>query len=80
MVDGMPGYYYLYTFNEAETGAEGAHAQYFLFRGRNMYTLVFQALPPRASSRLSRVFDQMAESFQTVPDTGSAPETTTPAG
>ena len=46
-VDGMPGYYYLYTFIDGETGAEGAHAQYFLFRGRNMYTIVFQALPVR---------------------------------
>ena len=76
MVDGMPGYYYLYTFTDGETGAEGAHAHYFLFRGRNMYTMIFQALPSDGFARLSSVFDQMAESLRTVPDTGPAPEAT----
>ncbi|MEA2685541.1 MAG: PsbP-like protein [Actinomycetota bacterium] len=80
VVNGMPGYYYLYTFTEAETGAQGAHAHYFLFRGRNMYTLIFQALPQEGFARLSRVFDQMAESFQTQPDTGPAETTPTTAG
>ena len=81
-LDGMPGYYYLYTFTDSETGAEGAHAQYFLFRGRNMYTLVFQALPSEGFARLSAVFDQIAASLRTPPDTASAPAdtstTTTP--
>jgi hypothetical protein len=77
-LNGMPGYYYLYTFIEPETGAEGAHAHYFLFRGRNMYTLVFQALPSEGFSRLSGVFDQMAASFDTLPDTAPAPTTTGP--
>ena len=72
-VDGMPGYYYLYTYIDGETGAEGAHAQYFLFRGRNMYTIVFQANPSEGFTRLSKVFDQMAESFETAPDTSAAP-------
>jgi hypothetical protein len=76
MVDGMPGYYYLYTFTDGETGAEGAHAHYFLFRGRNMYTMIFQALPSDGFARLSSVFDQMAESLRTVPDNGPAPEAT----
>jgi len=78
----MPGYYYLYTFIEPETGAEGAHAHYFLFRGRNMYTLVFQALPSDGFARLSGVFDQIASSFQTRPDTApvEATTTTTPPG
>ncbi|MEA2902164.1 MAG: PsbP-like protein [Actinomycetota bacterium] len=76
-VDGMPGYYYLYTYTDPETGAEGAHAQYFLFRGRNMYTIVFQANPSEGFTRLSKVFDQMAESFETAPDTSAASGTTT---
>jgi len=82
-VDGMPGYYYLYTYIDGETGAEGAHAQYFLFRGRNMYTIVFQANPSEGFTRLSKVFDQMAESFETAPDTGivpGAPTTPTTVG
>ena len=60
-VDNMPGYYYLYTFVDEETGAEGVHAHYFLFRGRKMYSVVLQALPsegfpawPRRSTRSSR--------------------------
>ncbi len=83
-LNGMPGYYYLYTFTEPQTGAEGAHAHYFLFRGRNMYTLIFQALPADGFIRLSKVFDQVAGSFQTRPDTspaptpGEAPTTTVP--
>ena len=78
-LNGMPGNYYLYTFIEPETGAEGAHAHYFLFRGRNMYTLVFQALPSDGFSRLSGVFDQIAASFNTRPDTAPPPETTVTA-
>jgi len=74
-LNGMPGYYYLYTFTEQKTGAEGAHAHYFLFRGHNMYTLVFQALPSEGFTRLSKVFDQIASSFQTRPDTGPPPTT-----
>ena len=74
-VDGMPGYYYLYTFIEPETGAQGAHAHYFLFRGRNMYTLVFQALPQDGFAPLAGVFDQIAGSFKTRPDT-APPEPT----
>ena len=82
-INGMPGYYYLYTFTDPQTGGQGAHAHYFLFRGRNMYTVVFQAFPSDGFTRLSKVFDQMAESFNTRPDTGPAPEdttTTVPAG
>jgi hypothetical protein len=73
MLNGMPGYYYLYTFTEGETGAEGVHAHYFLFRGRNMYTIVFQAIPSDGFGRLSSVFDQIAQSFETQPDTGPVP-------
>ena len=84
-LNGMPGYYYLYTFTVPATGEEGAHAHYFLFRGHNMYTLVFQALPSEGFTRLSKVFDQIAASFQTRPDSGQTPAatattTTTPPG
>lgn len=79
VVDGMPGYYYLYTFTDEETGGQGVHAHYFLFRGRNMYTMIFQALPSDGFPGLSRVFDQIAISFRTEPDTGPAPASTAPA-
>ena len=76
--NGMPGYYYLYTFTDEETGAEGAHGHYFLFKGRKMHSLVFQAIPASDFARLAAVFDQVAETFQSDPDLAPAPTTTTP--
>lgn len=65
-VNGMAGYYYLYTFTDAETSQEGVHAHYFLFRDRTMYALVFQALPADAIGRLEPVFDRIRESFRSI--------------
>ena len=67
-VDNMPGYYYLYTFVDEETGAEGVHAHYFLFRGRKMYSVVLQALPSEGFAGLAPAFDQVIESIKTTPD------------
>lgn len=85
-VDNMPGYYYLYTFVDQESGAEGVHAHYFLFRGRKMYSVVLQALPSEGFSGLAPVFDQVIESIKTTPDlpstapSPSAPPASTPGG
>ncbi len=78
-VNGMPGYYYLYTFTDEETGAEGAHGHYFVFKGRKMHSLVFQAIPPADFAQLAAVFDQVAETFQSDPDLEPAPAPTAPA-
>jgi len=78
-LNGMPGYYYLYTFTDETTGAEGAHGHYFLFKGRKMHSLVFQAIPPQDFGQLAAVFDQIAESFQSDPDLEPAPATTAPS-
>ena len=67
-VDGMPGYYYLYTYADP-SGQEGAHAHYFLFRGRKANQLVFQAVPTADFQQLAFVYDQVAESFTSEPDT-----------
>ena len=67
-INGMPAYYYLYTFKDTESGQDGAHARYFVFEGRNMYILIFQALPSDGFDRLAPVFDQVAESFRTNPE------------
>ncbi len=75
-VNGMPGYYYLYTFIDEETGAEGAHGHYFLFRGRKMHSIIFQAIPSQDFAGLAAVFDQVAETFQSDPDLGAAPAPT----
>jgi len=81
-LNGMPGYYYLYTFTDEMTGAEGAHGHYFLFKGRKMHSLIFQAVPQQDFAQLAAVFDQVAETFQSDPDLQPAPTTTAapPAG
>lgn len=64
---GLVGYLYLYTFRDRTSGARGAHAHYFLFRGEQMFTLVFQALPSTAFAGLAPLFDRIAGSFRAAP-------------
>ncbi|MDQ3931273.1 MAG: hypothetical protein M3252_00310 [Actinomycetota bacterium] len=61
---GLPGYYYFYSFQDAQTGQTGAHAHYFLAKGDRIIILVFQALPLEEFPRLAPVFDQIAESLR----------------
>ena len=78
-INGSNGYYYLYTFEDAESGLTGVHAHYFLFRGKKMHTLVFQALPQEGFPRMAQTFDIIAGSFTTDPSVPapSAPTVTT---
>jgi hypothetical protein len=66
-LNGLIGYYYLYTFKDRPSGLDGVHAHYFLFKGQRMYSIVFQALPAESFSQLAGLFDQMAESFKVDP-------------
>ena len=77
--NGMPGYYYLYTFTDTESGAEGAHGHYFLFKGRKMHSLVFQTIPATDFGPMAALFDQVAETFQSDPDLSGPAVTTTSA-
>lgn len=65
---GMPGFYYLYSFNDEASGTQGLHAHYFLFQGKKMNTLVFQALPADNFAKLADTFDTVAESFSSNPE------------
>lgn len=82
-VNGSPGYYYLYTFDEeVKTDAgtqkvQGVHAHYFVFSGRRVFALVFQALPTANFDKLAATFDAMAESFRITPLVSDAPDPTT---
>ncbi len=82
-VNGAPGYYYLYTFDEeikTDSGTQtvqGVHAHYFVFQGRRVFALVFQALPTANFDRLATTFDAMAESFRIMPLASDAPDPTT---
>ncbi|HEX8770343.1 MAG TPA: hypothetical protein VF711_06210 [Acidimicrobiales bacterium] len=74
-LNGLIGYYYLYTFTDSTSGLEGVHAHYFLFQGHKMYSLVFQVLPSDLFASAAGVFDQMAQSFKVDPE---PPSTTAP--
>ncbi|MDP9403364.1 MAG: hypothetical protein M3P85_08515, partial [Actinomycetota bacterium] len=84
--NGAPGYYYLYTFEEeVNTDAgprkvQGVHAHYFVFQGRRVVALVFQALPTANFDRLARTFDAMAESFKITPLDSDARDSDGPEG
>lgn len=60
---GLPGYLYLYTFQDPSSGERGAHAHYFLFRGDTMITIVFQAMPAARILALGPLFDRIASTF-----------------
>lgn len=74
-LDGVPGFYYLYTFGKPGSGRFGIHAHYFLFSGSTMHVLVFQALPDTHFVDLAPTFDRIARSYEVQP----APATSTPA-
>jgi hypothetical protein len=86
-LNGLPGYYYLYTFGEPGSDRFGLHAHYFLFSGSTMHVLVFQALPDTDFIELAPDFDSIARSYQvpsgtssTAPATGSDPASAEPSG
>lgn len=63
---GLPGYLYLYTFYDPQSGERGAHAHYFLFDGETLITLVFQALPASDIFSLAPEFDRIAATFRAL--------------
>jgi hypothetical protein len=63
---GLPGYLYLYTYTDAATGGRGAHAHYFLFRGRTLITLVFETVPAEQLARLAPLFDRIGETLRPI--------------
>lgn len=64
VMDQMPGWYYVYTFADSSTHAEGIHAQYFIIRGSQLYSITFQALPASDFSRLAPTYQQVANSIR----------------
>ncbi|MGH8991914.1 MAG: hypothetical protein ACRDYV_02790 [Acidimicrobiia bacterium] len=63
---GVPGLYYLYTFEDPVSGRRGVHSHYFLFHGRAMISMVFQALPDGDFAGLAPLFDRVADSFRVL--------------
>ena len=60
-VGDLPGVFYLYTF-PFESG-RGMQAQYFVFKGRDLYTLVFQTGRAKRFAALAPSFDIVLETF-----------------
>lgn len=63
---GLPGYLYLYTFADAASGQRAAHAHYFLFRGRNLITIVFQAVPAQRLPLLAPLYDRIGDTLRST--------------
>jgi hypothetical protein len=61
---GLPGYYYLYTFADRDSGNTGAHSHFFIFKGSTMLVLVFQALPADSFQAGAETFDEITHSFR----------------
>lgn len=64
VMDHLPGLYYVYTFTDSATHKEGVHAQYFVIRGSQLYSIVFQALPASDFSTMAPAYQQVANSIQ----------------
>ncbi|MGD9527104.1 MAG: hypothetical protein AB7V44_09985 [Pseudonocardia sp.] len=61
---GLPGYFYLYTFTDRDSGRTGAHSHFFVFKGSTMLALVFQALPADSFQAGAETFDEITHSFR----------------
>jgi hypothetical protein len=63
---GLPGFFYFYSFKDANTGQEGAHSHFFLFNGKTMISMVFQTLPRERFASTAPIFDKIAGSFHAL--------------
>lgn len=64
-IGGLPGYLYLYTYQDPATGQRGGHAHYFIFRRQTLITIVFQVLPADRFASLAPLFDQIGRTLRT---------------
>lgn len=65
-VGGLPGYLYLYTYQDAATGQRGGHAHYFIFRHQTLINMVFQVVPSDSFASLAPRFDQISRTLRTT--------------
>ncbi len=90
-VNGIGGYFYVYTFSVDPTNPTGptvVHAHYFLFQGRKLIILVFQAEPSSDFLHLAATFDKVLSTLTSnpavlgpvPPPSSPAPGPSTPAG
>ncbi len=65
-LDGLPGYWYLYSFKDEASGQDGAHSHFFIFNGKKMITFVFQTLPAGEFQQSAPIFDQITSSLKVL--------------
>lgn len=63
-VGGLPGLYYVYTFDDDRSGQQGVHSHYFLFDGATVLSIVMQALPAADFADLAPTFKAVIDSFE----------------
>ena len=71
LINGIHGYYYLYTLTDKASGQKLAHSHYFLFQAHSMYFIVFQALVNDFPG-LAPAAGKVVDSFQAFTPTASA--------
>jgi hypothetical protein len=62
---GLAGYFFFYSFIDPSTGQTAVHTHFFLFHGRSLITLVFQAVPAEQFPPAAAIFDRITASFRT---------------
>lgn len=79
-INGVHGWWYLYTFNNAGGEEEGVHSHFFMLGGDKLYTLVFQVLPATAYEKYAATFDRIITSFEILDPEASPAPSGSPAG
>jgi hypothetical protein len=79
-INGVHGWWYLYTFNNAGGAEEGVHSHFFMLGGEKLYTLVFQVLPATAYEKYAATFDEIISSFEILDPAASPAPSASPAG
>lgn len=61
---GLPGFFYFYSFEDPASKQTGAHSHFFVFDGKMMITIVFQAVPAQQFPEVAPTFDKITNSFR----------------
>jgi hypothetical protein len=67
-LNGLPGYYYFYLYKDQSSGLVGANSQEFVFQGRKLIDITFQAIPYTNFGPLGATFDKIANSLKSNPN------------
>ncbi len=79
-INGVQGWWYLYSFNSTAGAEEGIHSHFFLLGGEKLYVLVFQAVPSSNYEKYARTFDEIITSFKLIDPSASPEPSASPAG